>query len=287
MPLQLIRDAAVEPLSLAEAKLHLRVDITDDDVLIQAMITSARKFAENLLQRSLISQAWISVLDSFPGPTLIGIPWGKTYTLPQHAIILERSRVQNVTAINYLDMGGNPQVVPTTQYVVDYSSEPCRITPVFGQIWPIPLPQIGAINVQFTSGYVVPVTTSGQNVTVPSDWKTYTAGQIVRFSNPDAVNGVLPAPLMPATDYYIQSVVSPGVYTVSSTLGGPPITFTTIGTGTTLMGEDIPAGILSWMKLRIGTLYQQREEYFMSEKAGKVMPLPYVDRLLDPYKVIF
>lgn len=287
MPLQLTRDAAVEPLSLAEAKLHLRVDITDDDVLIGAMISSARKFAENLLQRSLISQAWRYTIDSFPGPTLIGIPWGRTYTLPQHAIILERSRVQNVTAINYLDMSGTPQVVPTTQYIVDYSSEPCRITPVFGQIWPIPLPQIGAVNVQFTSGYATPVSVSGLNITVPTDWPALSVGQIVRFSNPDAINGVLPSPLMPATDYYIQSIVSAGVYTISATLSGPAITCTTSGTGTTLMGEDIPAGIMSWMKLRIGTLYQHREEYFTTEKAGKVLPLPFVDRLLDPYKVIF
>ena len=286
MPLQLIRDAAVEPISLAEAKLHLRVDITDDDVLISALIGSARRFAENQLQRSLISQAWRSVIDSFPGPTLIGIPWGRTYTLPQHAIVLERSRVQNVTAINYLDMSGAAQVVPTTQYVVDYSSEPCRITPVFGQIWPIPLPQIGAVNVTFTSGYAVPVTVSGQNVTVPSDWVAYTVGQIIRFSVPDAVSGVLPAPLASGTDYYIQSVVSPGVYTVSATSGGLAITFTTAGTGTTLLGE-VPSGILSWMKLRIGTLYQHREEYYTSEKSGKVIPLPFVDRLLDPYKVIF
>ncbi len=286
MPLRLVRDAAVEPLSIADAKSHLRVDIPDDDVLIGALILASRRFAEHLTQRALIYQAWRLVIDSFPGPTLIGVPWGKTFTLPAHAILLEKSAVQQVTAIHYLDMGGNPQVMPTADYTVDYTSEPCRITPVFGQIWPIPLPQIGAVEVDFTAGYAVPVVCSNDTMTVPADWQPYSVGDAVRFSLADASNGVLPAPLTVGTDYYIQSVVAPGVYTLSNVSGGSAITFTSTGSGTTLLGK-VPEGILSWMKLRIGTLYQHREEYFTSEKSGKVLPLPFVDRLLDPYRVVF
>ncbi|WP_298218904.1 phage head-tail connector protein [Halothiobacillus sp.] len=286
MPLQLVRDAAVEPLSIRDAKLHLRVDIPDDDVLIGALIAAARRFAENLTQRALIYQAWRLVIDSFPGPTLIGVPWGKTFTLPKHAIILEKSAVRRVTAINYLDMSGTPQVVPPGDYTVDYTSEPCRITPVFGHIWPIPLPQIGAIEVNFTAGYAVPVTLSGNMMTVPADWQPYSVGDGVRFSLADAIQGVLPAPLAVGTDYFIQSVVAPGIYTLSSVPGGGAITLTNAGSGTALLG-GVPEGITSWMKLRVGTLYQHREEYFTSEKSGKVLPLPFVDRLLDPYRVVF
>jgi uncharacterized phiE125 gp8 family phage protein len=283
MPLQLVRDAAVEPLSISDAKLHLRVDIPDDDVLIGALIAAARRFAENLTQRALISQAWKLVIDSFPGPTLIGVPWGKTFTLPKHAIVLEKSRVQQVTAINYLDMSGNPQVMPAASYVVDYSSEPCRITPVFGQIWPIPLPQIGAVEVTFTTGYAVPVIFSGNTMMVPTDWQPYSAGDTVQLSN---VGGLLPATLLPNTNYFIQSVEASGVYTLAATPGGPAITLIDAGSGTSLVGV-VPEGITAWMKLRVGTLYQHREEYFTSEKSGKVLPLPFVDRLLDPYRVVF
>ncbi len=286
MPLQLVRDAAVEPMSIADAKLHLRVDTTDDDVLIGALIATARRFAENLTQRALIYQAWRLVIDSFPGPTLTGVPWGKTFTLPRHAIVLERSAVQQVTAINYLDMGGNPQVMAPADYIVDYTSEPCRITPVFGQIWPIPLPQIGSVSVDFTAGYAVPVTLSGNTMTVPADWRAYSVGDAVRFSLADATNGALPSPLLPDTDYYIAAIVAAGSYTLSLAAGGAPIAFTDAGSGTALLGV-VPEGIKSWMKLRIGTLYQHREEYFTSEKSGKVLPLPFVDRLLDPYKVVF
>ena len=282
MPLQIIQEPAVEPLSLAEAKLHLRVDITDDDALISALISSVRQYAETITRRAFIQQTWQYVIDSFPGPTLTGVPWGKTFTLPQHAIEIEKSRVQQVTAINYLDMSGNLQVMPAAQYVVDYSSEPCRITPVFGQIWPIPMPQIGACNVQFVAGYAAPVTFSGSAMAVQGAWKTYAVNDAVQLSN---IGGLLPAALSPNTNYFIQSVVSPGIYTLSATRGGTAITLSDAGSGLNLVGV-VPEGIKSWMKIRINTLYEQRSDVAILDR-GKVEPLPYVDRLLDPYKVIF
>ncbi|MBW8067975.1 MAG: hypothetical protein GJU73_11120, partial [Ferrovum sp.] len=72
MPLQLISGPGVEPVSLLEAKAHLRVDIPDDDALITALIVAARMHAETVTRRALIAQSWKLVLDSFPGPTLIG-----------------------------------------------------------------------------------------------------------------------------------------------------------------------------------------------------------------------
>jgi uncharacterized phiE125 gp8 family phage protein len=282
MPLQILQEPAAEPLSLLEAKLHLRVDITDDDALISALIASVRQYAETITRRAFIQQTWRYVIDSFPGPTLTGVPWGKTFTLPSHAIEIEKSRVQQVTAINYLDMSGNPQVMPAANYIVDYSSEPCRITPVFGQIWPIPMPQIGACNVQFVAGYAAPVTFSGSTMAVQGAWRSYAVNDAVQLSN---VGGLLPAALSPITNYFIQSVVSPGVYTLSASPGGPAIVLTDAGSGTSLVGV-VPEGIKAWMKIRMNTLYEERSDVAILDR-GKVEPLPYVDRLLDPYKVVF
>lgn len=284
MPLQILQEPAVEPLTLAEAKLHLRVDIPDDDALISALITSVRQYAETITRRAFIQQTWAYVIDSFPGPTLIGVPWGKTFTLPRHAIAIEKSRVQLVTAINYLDMSGTPQVMPAADYTVDYSSEPCRITPVFGQIWPIPLPQIGAVNVRFVAGYAAPVVfdPSAGTMTVQGAWKPYAAGDAVQFSN---VGGLLPAGLSPGTSYFIASVVAPNVYTLAAAPGGPAISLTDAGSGVSLVGV-VPEGIKSWMKIRMTSLYEYRGDVVIPER-GKVEPLAYVDRLLDPYKVVF
>ena len=49
---------AGEPLTLAEAKLHLRVDLNDDDALIAALISAAREQVEFLTGQRLITQTW-------------------------------------------------------------------------------------------------------------------------------------------------------------------------------------------------------------------------------------
>ncbi|MEK7345110.1 MAG: head-tail connector protein [Pseudomonadota bacterium] len=204
MPMQLITPPAAEPVSLAEAKLHLRVDFDEDDALIQALISAARQAAEMLTQRQLVTARWRVVLDSFPGCGLMGVPAGQTFTLPGHAILIPKSPLQSVLEICYRDMAGVSQVMPSAHYTVDKACEPARITPVFGQIWPVALPQIGAVSVTFDAGYG--------------------------------------------------------------------------------SAADVPEGLKSWIKLRLGSLYAHREEV-ASMARGRIDPLPFVDGLLDPYKV--
>ena len=205
MPIQLVTPPTEEPVSLLEAKLHLRVDFDEDDMLIASLITAARQAAETLTGRQFTTARWKQVLDCFPGPSLIGVPAGQTFTLPGHAILLAKAPVQSVVSINYLDMGSVKQTMPALTYTVDAACEPARITPVFGQIWPICLPQIGAVSVTFDAGY---------------------------------------------------------------------------GTA-----SQVPEGIKSWIKLRVGSLYAHREEVAALSR-GRIEPLPFIDGLLDPYKVV-
>ncbi len=205
MPMQLITPPAGEPVSLAEAKLHLRVDFDEDDGLIQMLISAARQAAETLTNRQFVTARWRLVLDSFPGPSLMGVPSGQPFSLPGHAILIPKSPLQSVVEIRYLDMAGVSQVMPAVNYAVDSVCEPARITPVFGQIWPIPLPQIGSVSVTFDVGYG--------------------------------------------------------------------------------SAASVPEGIKSWIKLRIGSLYAHREEVAALSR-GRIEALPFIDGLLDPYKVV-
>ncbi|MFP3564696.1 head-tail connector protein [Paraburkholderia sp. SIMBA_030] len=139
---------AAEPISLDEAKLHLKVDIADDDTLITALIVAARQFAESLTGRSFITQSWQLALDYFP-----------------ICLQLDRGKVQTIASIVYRDMSGASQTVafdaPSNSIqrstdgniVADLTALPARITPAFGRIWPIPLPEIGAVTVNYTAGY--------------------------------------------------------------------------------------------------------------------------------------
>lgn len=279
MALVLVTAPTAEPLDLVEVKLHSRVDIPDDDSLFKALLGAARGYAENLTQKQLLAATYKQVFDSFPGHYAQAVaPYGREYSLPGNALILQTWPVVQVVSIQYLDMGGNVQTVDPKTYVVEGSVEPMRITPVFGQIWPIPMPQIGSVWVNFIAGYAAPITASGSSITVRG-WKPQVVGDALRFSNS---GGALPAPLQPQTDYFVQSVVSPGVYTLSATLGGAVLTLTDTGSGTSYLGA-VPEGLLAWLKIRLSTIYENREEVAIMTR-GKIDVLPYTDRLLDGFR---
>jgi len=66
MALELISPPAVEPVTLDEAKAHLKVDTTDDDALIATLISAARAKAEWHTGRAFVTQGWTLWLDRWP-----------------------------------------------------------------------------------------------------------------------------------------------------------------------------------------------------------------------------
>ena len=48
--------------------------------------------------------------------------------------------------------------------------------------------------------------------------------------------------------------------------------------------DAVPAGIKHWMLVRVGTMFENREEVAVMSR-GRIDPLPFMDSLLDPYKV--
>jgi uncharacterized phiE125 gp8 family phage protein len=131
---------AVEPVTLAEAKLHLNEIDNVQDTLIGMLITAAREYAEAYCARSFITQQWRLTLDEFPCG----------------CIELERGPVQSVDSIVFRDMAGVLQTVagPTfPAYAIDLESPLARVAPGFGYTWPNSLPQIGAVQVNYTAGF--------------------------------------------------------------------------------------------------------------------------------------
>jgi uncharacterized phiE125 gp8 family phage protein len=139
MPLRLIAPPAAEPLSLADAKDHLRIDAdnTAFDAMIPAWIKAARESAEHILQRALVTQDWELVLDAFPcGPIALAYP-----------------PVQQVISVKYLDTLGVEQTLAPAAYALDFENEPGWVHPALGTSWPATLATVNALRVQFRCGF--------------------------------------------------------------------------------------------------------------------------------------
>lgn len=139
MALQLITPPVREPLALDAAKAHLRVDVTDDDVLIAALITAAREYCEGFQNRAYITQTWQLWLDAWPAGGEIRIP---------------RPPLQSVSSVRYYGADNTEYILEPTDYLVDTKSEPGRITLAYGKNWPsVTLRPANAVCVEFTAGY--------------------------------------------------------------------------------------------------------------------------------------
>ena len=71
---------AKEPVTLAQAKSHLRIedDVTDDDVLIEDIIKQATDYVEKVTGLSLITQTWKLVLDRFGDRGILNEWWDRS-----------------------------------------------------------------------------------------------------------------------------------------------------------------------------------------------------------------
>jgi len=76
MNMILLTGPSLEPVTLAEMKLWLKIDGSADDTVINALIVSARLSVEAVTKRILITQSWRVVLDEWRQGGLIRLPTG-------------------------------------------------------------------------------------------------------------------------------------------------------------------------------------------------------------------
>lgn len=175
--LSLYSGPVTEPVSLAEAKAHLRVTFADDDGLIASLITAARQWIEEQTYRQLVTATWDLVLDGFPsGDKPIRVP---------------RAPLQTVSAITYTDTAGDTQTLATSLYAVTATRQPALIRPAYGQVWPEALDAPDTVTVRFTAGY-------GTAAAVPDLLKAAVkllVGQLYEFREPVVTASVNEVPI--------------------------------------------------------------------------------------------
>ncbi len=179
MPLVLENPLPDAPLfTTAEAKKHLRVDIADDDTLIDSIVVAVTQAAESYLNRSLIKRTIKLFLQEFPNglrdPHL-------QKDIPQHGlhnrhhgrhhghhlespggapdfISLPRPPLVSITSVKYtVDDGtddGTEKTFAASNYHTDDKRAPGRIVLKRGKDWPSDdLISSNPVVVEYISGY--------------------------------------------------------------------------------------------------------------------------------------
>jgi uncharacterized phiE125 gp8 family phage protein len=134
MPLELTSPPTAEPITLAEAKLYLKLDTTSDDDLVTTLITAARARAEWHTGRALITQSWTLWLDTWPDIVTIPLP-----------------PLQAVTSVTTYTQDDTAHTVDPSTYIVDHAAN--RLARKQTCAAPTGLRRINAIAVTFTAGY--------------------------------------------------------------------------------------------------------------------------------------
>lgn len=133
---QVTAEPDVEPITLDDAKLNLRVECDADDALITALIVAARRWCEDYENRAYITQTITA----------------KTFWLPSQ-IILPRPLLQSVTSIVYVDLAGDDQTLSDTLYDVDTFREPGQVTKAFNAIYPTVRGDVNGVTIVYKAGY--------------------------------------------------------------------------------------------------------------------------------------
>jgi uncharacterized phiE125 gp8 family phage protein len=131
-----------EPISLADAKAHLRVTHDAEDDVISALIAAAREYAEGYQGRGLVTQTWEAVFDRWPFRGLG----------PGDPIVLPGGRLASVTSVKYTDPDGAEGTMDPGDYVVDTLREPGRVYLAYGANWPSLRAVPNAVRVRYVVG---------------------------------------------------------------------------------------------------------------------------------------
>lgn len=137
MSLVLTAPPAVEPVSLAEAKAHLRVDSTAEDALVSSLIVTSRLHIEAALALALVTQSWTWTIDAWQH--------GRSIALPMRP-------VASIDGVSIAGRDGTRIDLAPSDYVLDGSAAPARLTSL-AERFPRPgTPALG-IEIRFTAGF--------------------------------------------------------------------------------------------------------------------------------------
>jgi len=127
------------PLSLEEVRLHLRVDHTDEDLVIQSLIEAATAYLDGYagtLNMALMPQTWEQQYPAFPSS-----PVRLTVTPVQEA------------TVTYYDVDNALQTVPEASHSVEITPDGTVLMLAPGEAWPAAYTRSDAVSIRYLAGY--------------------------------------------------------------------------------------------------------------------------------------
>ena len=132
-----VTTAATTPVfTTAQAKTFLKVDVSDDDTLIDNLVAAATESCQIYTNQYFINTVVTQYSDS----------WKEFYTL-------YKSPVVSITHIKYYDSDDTQQTLASSNYILGHYSKPARIGIAVGGELPNLSDRINAVEVKYTVGY--------------------------------------------------------------------------------------------------------------------------------------
>ncbi|WP_316858037.1 phage head-tail connector protein [uncultured Cohaesibacter sp.] len=116
MTTTLLTPPALEPVSLAEIKAYLKLDIDKEDDLLRAFLTAARVHLEHLTGHHFITQTWRLLLEG---------PLGETFRLPLQP-------VTDIVAAAVVDIEANITSLDVTGLSIFQAQDPAILANIDG-----------------------------------------------------------------------------------------------------------------------------------------------------------
>ena len=138
MPLILTTPPVAEPLSLLEAKAHLRVPHNDDDVYISTLIIAARRAVEQRSGLRMMTQSWSLFIDCWPN--------GEAQSLGLSPV----SSVDDIIAFSDTDVSST---YDPAHYYLDAVAKPARVILRNGRLPPRGYRPVNNIEIRFKAGF--------------------------------------------------------------------------------------------------------------------------------------
>lgn len=139
MPSLLTAPPAAEPVSLAEARAHLRLTHTEEDEAISMLIASARRVVEARTGLRLIAQSWTQYRDDWPADGIATLPLAPLLSIDSLAVL----GADDETASE----------IDPAHYLADRASRPPRLVLRGDRLWQRPGRRVNGIAIAATYGF--------------------------------------------------------------------------------------------------------------------------------------